>query len=457
VNPGLGGRQSLRASSTFVSVAALTTGPSGTAVRKTREPVQERVETRDRILPKEEKRTVNEGASRAYERECLGLDVHKGSITATHLGPGGTVMKTWTFQTTRPTVSDLVKQFGPQVPVVLEASTAGKAVAGVLKAAGMDLHMGAPNRIAAIAQAPVKTDERDSATLAHLYQAGFLPECYVPPPEIDRMRLLVRGRRDLADKVTRVKNQIHAQVTRNLLDSEMVGVSDIFGLGGMRKLTRLPFPPLERVQLAHALAQLKMLADQEEALQGELARLGEERTDVRRLMTIPGIGYYTAVGIVAEIGDIHRFATKKNLCSYAGLVSKADNSGQRVSEHRRVKPGNMTLKHFLCLGVTCMLKAGRETRIKVFYAKKAKQIGAAKAQVAAARKLACAIWKMLTDEVSYADEDEELTARKGEAMKRDAKELMRVLSEEELQAMGEIVAGKAEVFDRLSQEAGDAA
>lgn len=143
-------------------------------------------------------------------RPCLGLDVHTSSITATRLDPGGQTMKTWTFPTTRDALVGLTQEVMANVPIVLEASTAGKAVASLLKGEGRELHMAAPNKVALIARAQVKTDERDSATLAHLYQSGFLPECYVPPPEIDRLRLLVRARQEIRVKVGVVKNQLQS-------------------------------------------------------------------------------------------------------------------------------------------------------------------------------------------------------------------------------------------------------
>ena len=63
----------------------------------------------------------------------------------------------------------------PATPIVHEASNAGKAVALVLKGAGQERHRAAPNKVALIDKAPVTTDERDSAALAHPYKAGILP------------------------------------------------------------------------------------------------------------------------------------------------------------------------------------------------------------------------------------------------------------------------------------------
>lgn len=365
-------------------------------------------------------------------------------------------MRQRTFPTTRPHLLALAREVGTSVPIVLEASTAGKAVATALKEAGSELHMAAPNKVALIAKAPVKTDERDSAALAHLYQAGFLPECYVPPPEIDRLRTLVRARQDLGIKATLVKNQIHALVTRNLLDAAMGNLSDWFGVGGIRKLTKLPLPGEERGHLARALEQLSLLAEQESALQSELAKTATERHDVQLLMTIPGVDYYSAIAIVAEIGDIRRFATKKQLCSHAGVVPRADNSGERVSLHRSVKKGDAVLKRFLCIAVQGMLRANRDTAIKRFYEKKAKAIGAPKAQVAAARKLACAIWWMLTHQEPFKDQDEELTARKEQRMEARARTVPEPVSEEALDQVGEKLIARMPLLERLAREAGNA-
>ena len=387
-----------------------------------------------------------------YLRPCVSLDVHKGSITATRMEPGGQVVKTWTLPTTRADVATLAQGISSSVPVVLEASTAGKAVALVLKEQGLELHMAAPNKIPKPA---VKTDKRDSIRLGHLYQSGSMPECYVPPPEIEHLRLLTRNRKDLAHKVTLVKNQAHALVTRNLLDSEMKGVSDWFGVGGMQKLARLPLPPEDRAHLARYLEQLELLAQQEETMQVELAQIAKGRKDVQFLMTIPGVGFYSAIGIIAEIGDIHRFPDKEHLASYAGLVSKSDNSGEKVSEGRPVKKGNMQLKSFLCTSVKGMVKSGQTTKITKFYRKKAEIKPVPKATVAAANKLAGEIWKILTFERPYEEEDEDLTERKEKRMQMMAEEPAPAVSSEDLVALADRVSGKADVLHRLQEEAGE--
>ncbi|EQD77244.1 transposase IS116/IS110/IS902 family protein, partial [mine drainage metagenome] len=308
------------------------------------------------------------------------------------------------------------------------------------------VHMAAPNMIPKPA---VKTDRRDSIRLGHLFQSGSMPECYIPPPEIEHLRLFTRNRKDLAHKVTLVKNQVHALVTRNLLDSEMKGVSNIFGVTGLHKLARLPLRPEERAHLARCLEQLELLAQQEEVMQVELAKIAQGRKDVQFLMTIPGVGFYTAIGILAEIGNIKRFPDKQHLASYAGLVPKADNSGDKVSAGRPVKKGNLQLKSFLCTAVKGMLKSGQTTAVTRFYRKKAESQPAQKATVDAARKLSGEIWKILTFEVPYREEDADLTERKEKRMNEVAEELAPAISSEDLAALAGRLSGKTDVLDRL--------
>jgi transposase len=55
--------------------------------------------------------------------------------------------------------------------------------------------------------------------------------------------------------------------------------------------------------------------------------LAKEDEIASLLMTIPGLGYYSALLIVSKIGDINRFPDSYHLCSYAGLVPSTHSSG----------------------------------------------------------------------------------------------------------------------------------
>ena len=79
--------------------------------------------------------------------------------------------------------------------------------------------------------------------------------------------------------------------------------------------------------------------------------LAKEDEMASLLMTIPGIGYYSALLIVSEIGDIDRFPDSYHLCSYAGLVPSTHSSGG-ITYH-----GSITKR-----GSTILYEAGQNQR-----------------------------------------------------------------------------------------------
>ncbi|MBX8639692.1 MAG: hypothetical protein KIS29_05070 [Thermoplasmata archaeon] len=82
----------------------------------------------------------------------------------------------------------------------------------------------------------------------------------------------------------------------------MTGISDRFGVKGLRRLNALPLPSHEKHNMFLYLLQVRSLVVMEEQLQSQLALIAKDRDDAGLLMTIPGIHYYTALGIVEEIG-----------------------------------------------------------------------------------------------------------------------------------------------------------
>jgi transposase len=72
--------------------------------------------------------------------------------------------------------------------------------------------------------------------------------------------------------------------------------------------------------------------------------LAKEDEMASLLMIIPGIGYYSALLIVSEIGDINRFPDSYHLCSYAGLVPSTHSSGGITYHGSITKRGSKYLR-----------------------------------------------------------------------------------------------------------------
>jgi len=139
------------------------------------------------------------------------------------------------------------------------------------------------------------------------------------------------------------------------------------------------------------------------ACEAELRRLGADHRYVPFLLTVPGIGWVLAYTIAAEIGDIGRFATPRKLAGYTGLCPRVYQSGESDRRGPLAKQGPRYLRWALVEAAThaCTHPAYRE-RYQRTKARIGKQRGAKVAQVDLARRLAEAIWHMLTREQPFA-------------------------------------------------------
>ena len=202
-------------------------------------------------------------------------------------------------------------------------------------------------------------------------------------------------------------------------------MADIFGVKGLNKLSKIQLPRHDMIALARYLEELNMYVSHHRQLDTEIARIAASDNDVQLLMTIPGINCFTAVAIKSRIGEVSRFATKKHLCSYAGVVPKANNSGEYISEHNHVKQGDIVLKYALTCAVRGAILANKNSSIKLFYRKISKKgVSPQKAQIAAARKMACIVWKVLSSKQPYTEQDDHMTKRKMKIMSSKAMRIM---------------------------------
>ena len=117
------------------------------------------------------------------------------------------------------------------------------------------------------------------------------------------------------------------------------------------------------------------------------------------LLTTIRIGYFSALLIYAEVGDIKRFPNSKKLCSYAGLVPSIRQSGNKVITGKITKERNKLLRWVL---VQCAFVAIRnDEKFRNFYERIKQRKGPQKAIVATARKLLTIVYAVLRDKKPY--------------------------------------------------------
>src|SRR5881392_2595625 len=137
--------------------------------------------------------------------------------------------------------------------VALEATGNSDAIANLLPPLGRVV-VSNPSKTRAIAEAKVKTDKVDARILAQLLAADFLPPVWLPDERTRSLRRQVTRRAHLVRQRTRIKNQVHAILTRNLAPTPPV--SDLFGKTGRHWLSRQALPADERSPVAALLRQL---------------------------------------------------------------------------------------------------------------------------------------------------------------------------------------------------------
>ena len=126
--------------------------------------------------------------------------------------------------------------------------------------------------------------------------------------------------------------------------------------------------------------------------------------ELRRLMTIPGIGERAATSLIAEIGvDMTKFQTAAHLASWSGLKPRNDESNKKIKS-RRITHGNIFLRKTI---IECAWGASRTkdcffSRFS-FHQTQVRKKNKMKVLVAVARKLLIAIWHVLHDETDYKD------------------------------------------------------
>jgi hypothetical protein len=136
-----------------------------------------------------------------------------------------------------------------------------------------------------------------------------------------------------------------------------------------------------------------------------------ESAEIKRLMSVPGVNVIVAASFMAAIGDINRFEGPRKLAGYLGLDPRVRQSGVSPATHGHIsKRGSTRARHALV--EACWTTVRQPGPMHSFYQRIRARRGHSVAIVAAARKLACLFWCLLTREEDYAYQQPSLTKKK---------------------------------------------
>jgi len=286
----------------------------------------------------------------------------------------------------------------PPIEVAVEACNGWYWVVDGLEKMGAKVHLAHPLKTKLIAESKVKTDKIDAKALFNLLRTDFLPESYIAPQEVREAREVHRHRAALVKIRTSVKNRVHSLLSKHGIFFKL---SDIFGTKGRESLQQIlpQLKPICQEELKRYLSLIDWLDKQITMIEHKIQSLVKDDSLAKLLMTIPGIGYYSAQLIISEIGDISRFPSAKKLIGYTGLNPGADISGKHFYSRPITKQGNVWLRWVLIQDAPHAARS--DERLGRIYARIAKRKGKNTAKVAVAREMLVAIYWVLKRRVPY--------------------------------------------------------
>lgn len=279
-----------------------------------------------------------------------------------------------------------------------------------------DVVLANPLKVKAIAEAKIKTDKIDSTILAHLLRADLMPTAHVPGKFARELRGALRQRMYFVSIRTMLKNRIHTVFDRYPEEiQKLKPQTDLFGKTGREQLKQIKLSEIDRVLVDRECNFIDELNKYIKAAEGTIKNLVSNNAAVNRLISIPGIGQFTAWLLVAELDGVERFRNAKKLAAYAGLVPSTYSSGGKTFHGSIIKGGNKYIRWAMVEAIIPAIRVDEELR-EEYERLKAKK-GYNKAKVAVARKLLTIVYHVLKEKRTY---------RKLNKLERECKRIQRL-------------------------------
>ena len=318
----------------------------------------------------------------------VGIDVHRKRSQVAVINEGGEVLANRNVPNGAQPVLGVIGGLPPGTPVAFEAAFGWGWLVELLEDYGFAPHLVHPLRCKAIASARLKNDKVDAAILAQLLRADLLPEAWIAPPQVRQLRALLRHRAQLVRLRTLLRNRIHAV----LADHGHDRAGGCWSGPGRAWLAALELPAVSREVIDDDLALTGALQVRIDRLDWEVHQQARRDPRVKVLTQLPGVGPFTALVLLAEIGEVSRFGSARKLASWAGLTPNVRGS-DRVAHYGHIsKQGSAWLRWILCEAAQT---AKRHPDFAASYQAMARRRGKKIATTAVARKVLTRAYHLL--------------------------------------------------------------
>jgi transposase len=310
----------------------------------------------------------------------VGIDVHRKRSQVAVIGAKGEVLANRNVPNGAEPILKVIGGLPPGTAAALEAAFGTGWLVALLEDHGFTAHLAHTLRCKAIASARLKNDKADAAMLAQLLRADLLPEAWIAAPEVRQLRALLRHRAQLV----RLRNRIHAVSADHGHDRPA---------GCWSWLAPLELPAVSREVVDGGLGLIGAVEARIDRLDWEIRQRARSGPRVKVLTQLPGVGPYTALVILAEVGDVTRFSPARQLASWAGLTRPCAAATASPTTGTSPRQGPAWLRWVLCEAAQT---AKRHPQFAAGYQAIAQRCGKKIATTAVACKLLTRAWHLLT-------------------------------------------------------------
>jgi transposase len=284
--------------------------------------------------------------------------------------------------------------------ISLEAGTLTQYLTYCLQAAGFEvICMEARQVKGALSAMRNKTDKHDARGIAQILRSGWYSQVHVKSMQSHHIRMLLSSRKAVLSKCVDLENEVR-------------GLFKIFGIKLPPKLGHGAFDNAVRdiievdKALSHALLPLLdarlVLYQTFRILDNRTRHLANDDPVCVRLMSVPGVGFITALTFKAGVDDPTRFKRSRTVGAHFGLTPRRFQSGEMDIEGHISKCGDADVRSTLYTAANALLtRSSRWSPLKAWGMKLAKTRGHRKAVIAVARKLAVILHRVWIDDTQF--------------------------------------------------------
>ena len=276
----------------------------------------------------------------------VGLDVHKKTIAFCVKEQNGAVVDHGTIRATRLDLDAWADSLDRPWTGAMEATLFTGWIYDHLRPRASSLKVAHPLMLRAIAASKKKNDKVDAGKIADLLRCNLLPECYMAPVGIRRLRRALRYRNLIVRQAVKMKNKtagLLMEIGAEYNKKRLHGKGYFAAL--LDSLNEIDESVIDLLRISRAT--VEMFQEIQRRLLDGLRGEPILRRRVERLMTIPGVGEVTALTWALEIGPVQRFGTIGQAASYCGLTSAQNSSAGKDKRSPISKQRNRHLQTIL--------------------------------------------------------------------------------------------------------------